>query len=195
MGEESTETTAASEEQQQTTTPESKLEKAYTQADVDAITEKVRRGLNTKLTAKEQELEGLKAANLTEQEKAIEDAKKAGADEVRAELEVFKRQATIERLLAAKGVTNAEQVARLIDPEADPEEGVKKLTEDMPQLFETTKVGGGGGRNLPSDGDQAMSEEHVNDMVQKHGPGWLTPERLGKLKQWRTENQGSIRRL
>ncbi len=176
-------------------TPETKPEKSYNQADVDAITEKVRKGLNTKLDAQTKQLEELKTANLSEQEKAVEDAKKVGLDEGRAELEVFKRQATIERLLAAKGVTNAEQVARLIDADADPDEGVAKLAEDMPQLFTTTKVGGGGGRSLTPEGGQAMSEEHVNDMVQQHGPGWLTTERLAKLKQWRIENQSSIRRL
>ena len=178
-----------------TPTPETKPDKSYTQADVDSITEKVRKGLNTKLDAQTKQLEELKTANLTEQEKALEDAKKAGLDEGLAELGKFKRQATIERLLAARGVTNAEQVARLIDADADPEEGVTKLVADMPQLFATNTVGGGGGRSLTPEGGQAMSEEYVNEMVQKHGPGWLTTERHAKLKQHRIENQGSIRRL
>jgi len=194
MGEEPTKTVEP-DEGTPTPTPEQTPQKAYTQADVDNITEKVRAGLTSKLTAQEKQLEELKARAMTEQEKAIEDAKKAGADEVRAELEVFKRQATIERLLAAKGIVATDKVARLIDPDADPAEGVAQLEKDMPQLFTSTKVGGGGGRNLPSEGDQAMSEDHVNEMIQKHGPGWLTAERAAKLKQWRIENQGTIRRL
>jgi len=193
MGEEPTK--PAEVEPTPTPTPEPKPEKSYSQADVDAITEKVRKGLTTKLTAKETELEGLKTANLSEQEKALEDAKNEGRAEKDAELTAYKRTSTIERLLAARGVTNAEQVARLIDADADPEEGVRKLADEMPQLFTSTKVGGGGGRSLTPEGGQAMSEEYVNEMVQKNGPGWLTVERLAKLKQHRAENQGSIRRL
>ncbi len=196
MGEESNETTAASEEQQQTPTPETKPDKSYNQVDVDNITEKVRGGLQKKLDAQTKQLEDLKQANLTEQDKALVDAKNEGRAEKDAELVAYKRQATVERLLAAKGVTNAERVAMLIDADADPEDGVRKLAEDMPQLFTTTNtVGGGGGRNLPTDGEGSITEEYVNEMVVKHGPGWLTHERLAKLKQWRTENQGTIRRI
>ena len=180
-------------------TPDQKPEKSYGQADVDSITDKVRSGLQKKLDAQTKQLEELKTANLSEQEKAVAkavaDAKNEGRAEKDAELTAYKRTSTIERLLAAKGVTNAEQVARLIDADADPEEGVSQLEKDMPQLFTTNKVGGGGGRNLPSDGDESMSEEHVNEMIQKHGPQWLTLERRDRLNKWRSEHQGTIRRL
>jgi len=194
MGEEPTKTVEP-DEGTPTPTPEQTPQKAYTQADVDNITEKVRAGLTSKLTAQEKQLEELKARAMTEQEKAIEDAKKAGADEVRAELEVFKRQATIERLLAAKGIVATDKVARLIDPAEDPAEGVAQLEKDMPQLFTSTKVGGGGGRSLTMEGGAAITEEYASEQIQIHGSAWLTPERRAKLQAWRDSRPKGHRRL
>ena len=193
MSEEPT-TETNTEEVPSTTTTEVPGEKSYTQSDVDAITEKVRKGLESKLNASTKQLEELRTKALTDSEKEIEDAKESGRSEVRTELDSLKRQSSIELLLALEGVENAGRVALLIDPDVAPEDGVAKLKKDMPQLF-GTRTSVGGGRLPDTQGTPEMTEDYVSEMLQAHGQAWLTPERRDKLTKWRDANNKGFRRL
>ena len=164
----------------------------YTQADMDAITAKVRGGLETKLTKTQAELEKVRQAALSDDEKKLEEARKSGAAEATAQLDVVKRQAAVERSLLAKGVPEAmlERAARLIDPDAEDIPGaIEALAKDIPGLFTTKQIGfgGGGGRNADHDVPDYSPEGVKARIGQPGGKAWYEAHR-GKIKQWRAEH-------
>jgi len=71
---------------------------------------------------------------------------------------------------------------------ADPKEAAQDTIRNLSVKFDdTTKtvVGGGGGRNPDPAGEPEFTEDHVAEMMQKHGSNWLTKERRAKLEAHR----------
>ena len=198
-----TEEVKATTETETETTAKPEAEKVYKQADVDSSTEKVRQTEAAKRIKAEKDLADLQARSMTEDEKRLADAKAEGRKEVETQLEVAKREAAVLRHLAAKLGPNAtdEQLADLakLAGDGDPKEAVEALAAKWPGFFTTNTTrapGGGGGRNVTGGGDEEYTPEYLDDMIGKHGPGWMTKERRAKIAAYEAaHNTSGIRPL
>ena len=167
-------------------------ERVYKQADVDNITAKVRTKLENKLKQVEAEAEKLRQAALSEDEKKLEQARKEGAETVRKELEAFKRQASIERELLAKGVNPEliDKASRLVDSDTeDVSAAVEALRGELPALFSTKQpgFGGGGGRNT----DDTYGDEFPPERVEKIIAAGEYEKYAARIAAWRARKMGA----
>lgn len=143
---EGTETTAET-----TTTEETAEEAKYTQADMDRLLAKVKKPLETKLTAATTKLEEARVAALSADESKIEAARAEGATAAEAKLLTVERKADIKLELIGEGAPKdqAESIYRMVDTEAEPKAAVADLKKRFPGLFATpgTMTAAPGGRN------------------------------------------------
>ena len=194
MVEETTETTETTETPvvEETTPAATSAEEAkYTQADMDRITAKVKTRAEKERDKFKADAEKLREAALSDDEKKYEEATKAGAATAQAELEAFKRQASVERALLAKGVSDEvlTEAAGLIPADADDiPAAIEALASKVPGLFQETKpgFGGGGGRNSDASTPDYSPEAVQTRIQQPGGKAWYEANRA-KIKQWRKE--------
>ena len=132
-------------------------ERVYKQADLDAITEKVRATEAKRVAALEKELASLREKSMTEQEKAIKEAEERGKGLAAQEW----RGKAIRTALIASGMDaeKAASAANLAPADVDdPAEAVAKLRETWPELFGGQKRAAAPGGDLPRSGTPTADE-------------------------------------
>ena len=184
-----------------TTTEETQAQgKSYTQADVDSITEKVRKTEARARAKLEAELAAVKRANETEAEKAIREAEERGASEAKAELERLKKSSALKDMLLAEGIDpqRVSAAVRLADDYEDAAEEAKRLKESLPEWFgggTTKRQTGADGRtaHIGDDFDPADPEQ-VDEYIRTHGIDAYAKKR-DAIRSAQNAKFGGIRKL
>lgn len=179
--------TDALEKGSESTTQAASGERSYNQSDVDSIVAKVKAGLEGKLTKATETIDSLKTKAMSDDEKKIEQAVAEATARLTADHESYKRTATVARLLVSKGVPEeqVERVALLVSADGEPAEAVEALSKDMPNLFDTKRIGGGGGRNPDQDTPPELTPEYITEKLQGFGT-------IDEQKEWLDKNRIAI---
>ncbi len=172
--------------------PAEQAEKVYKQADVDAITNKVRETEGKKLAEKEAEIEKLRQQTMTEDQKKLEAARSEGAKEYKTKLETIERERGLERSfmdggLNPKRLSGALAIIKSSIPEATPDEAAAFLKKEYPEFF--NKQFGPGDGVSKSEPAEEWTDERIKEVIRNGTYAQHLPE-IEKARQRKISKHG-----
>lgn len=182
------------------TPPANKTPKTYTQEEVDTIVSERTRILGekhtTELADKDAAIDKFRQAQMTEEEKKIEAARKEGAKEAEIRLaererEYAHKDAYIESGINPKRVAAAFAIVKAQNPKADPAEATAFLKKEYPEFFSQSKSFGPGDGVSRTSVDEEWTDERIDEAI-RNGTYDKHREAIAKARARRANNTGVL---